>query len=129
MRISAMTLSLVTATFLTAGEYAASNATNPSPPPPIFRKLGLDVNGSIITIDTQKTSRFLNHLGRRLDAIGRSIEANGTLPKSDEDLGIRVEGKRIEIDLNRTEKALRYWVDVLRMLGEAMQSELQEEEP
>jgi len=102
-----------------------------SPPPrktEMMEKMGIEVGGGTIRIDTRKARNFFEAVERQISSgVNRGVQKAKRHQNQSgvEDIGIHVEKDRIEIDLNKTKKFMEIWGESMRILGEEVEKSLQ----
>ena len=85
-----------------------------------LEKIGIEVNGSKIIIDTNKTKTFFKQMTQKLQKKMEKIQHDLQKGKLEENqTGIRIDQEKINIDLNKTKGFLESWG---KKMQEVMQS-------
>jgi len=75
-----------------------------------LEKIGIEVNGSKIIIDTNKTKTFFKQMTQKLQKKMQKIQQDLEKGKLDDNqTGIKVDEQKINIDLNKTKGFLENW--------------------
>ena len=91
----------------------------------LMKKMGLQVKDGQIILDTEKSKRFFESLGRSIkENIHQGVKKAEEKMPSSEDLGIHVEDKKVVIDLNRTKNFMKEWVETMEVLGKELNRSL-----
>ncbi len=92
-----------------------------------LEKIGIEVNGSKIIIDTNQTKEFLKELGTKFESKIKKIQSdikNGMV--RDKNAGIEITNTKINIDLNKTKGFLENWgnkvEDIFKSMTEATET-------
>ena len=73
-------------------------------------KVGIEIEGSKIIIDTNKTKGFFKSIAHRLEAKMQKLQQDLQKGKLVEDsAGVEIDEQRIHIDLNKTQSFLESW--------------------
>jgi hypothetical protein len=80
----------------------------------LLKKMGIEITGSKISIDANKTRTFLEQFTKTIEkGLENGLKkAEKKMPKED-DLGVVIEDEKIEIDLNKTKGFMKKWIDVI----------------
>jgi uncharacterized protein YcfL len=84
-----------------------------------FNKMGINVDESTITIDTNKTKEFFNHLGKQMDMKMKKMAEDmekGII--ENQEAGVDINEEHIHIDLNKTRDFLLNWGQQLQVFVE-----------
>lgn len=95
-------------------EIKEANKTQPTPTPPKeeskLTKMGIDITEDSISIDTNKTKKYINEVSNDIDKkikeIGDDL-AKGVIKTKE--AGIDINEKHIHIDLNKTQNLIEDW--------------------
>jgi len=91
----------------------------------LMKKMGLQVRDGQIILDTEKSKRFFESLGRSIkENIHQGVKKAEEKMPSGEDLGIHVDDKKVVIDLNRTKNFMKEWVETMEVLGRELNRSL-----
>ncbi len=92
----------------------------------LMKKMGLQVEKGRIILDTEKSKKFFEALGRQLrEGLEEGVEKAKQHAPQEEDLGIHIQKNRIEIDVNKTKAFLKGWVKMMEVLGKEINRSLQ----
>jgi len=91
----------------------------------LMKKMGLQVRDGQIILDTEKSRKFFESLGRSIkENIHHGVKKAEEKMPSGEDLGIHVDDKKVVIDLNRTKNFMKEWVETMEVLGRELNRSL-----
>ena len=101
----------------------------PSSPPStkdaMLQKMGIEVGGGRITIDTRRARSYFEKLERQISSgMDRGVQRAKAHAAGADDIGIYVGKERVEIDLNKTKNFLKVWGESMRILGEELDRSL-----
>jgi len=85
--------------------------------------MGIDMHNGTLTIDTNKTKKFLNTMGKSIETqmlqISKDLE-KGILETKE--AGIQINNERINIDLNKTKNFLEEWGKKIQVFAKEFDS-------
>jgi hypothetical protein len=104
---------------------AAPPSPAPSGKPEVLERMGIEVGGGRITIDTKKAKSYFEALERQIShGVNRGVKKARQHASGAEDIGIYVDKDRVEIDLNKTKNFLKIWGESMKILGEELDRSL-----
>ena len=92
----------------------------------LMKEMGLQVEKGRIILDTEKSKKFFEALGRQLrEGLDEGVKKAKQHAPKEEDLGIHIQKNRIEIDVNKTKSFMKKWVEMMEILGKEINRSLQ----
>ena len=93
--------------------------------PEMLQKMGIEVGGGRITIDTKRARSYFEALERQISqGVHRGVQKAKQHTSGVDDIGIHVSKEKVEIDLNKTRNFLKVWGESMKIIGEELDRSL-----